>query len=65
MDLRRDGKMEAIDEKYWECPNCGWVISFHFKEGKYVSLCPYCKDRLEMDINEFEGEEEIYFKKNF
>ena len=58
--------MEATEEKYFECPNCGWAISFRFVEGKYVSLCPYCEGRLEITKEEYEeGEDEIYLKKDF
>ena len=40
------------------CPKCGWVISFKFDydKGKYVSICPYCKDRLEMTKEEYEDD---------
>jgi len=49
--------MLETDEHYYECPNCGWVISFTFIEGKYVSFCPYCQERLEISKEEFENEE--------
>jgi len=51
--------------KYFECPNCGWVISFTFKEGKYTAFCPYCKDRLEIDKEEFENDKNDYIEKYF
>ena len=58
--------MEATDEKYFECPVCGFIISFRFIEGKYVSLCPYCEDRLEITKEEYEADDdEIYFEKDF
>ena len=47
--------MTETDDKYWECPVCGWVISFTLKGDKYVSLCPYCQNRLEIDKEEFEN----------
>jgi len=49
--------MLETDEQYFECPVCGWAISFRFIEGNYVSFCPYCKDKLEISKKEFENEE--------
>jgi len=60
--------MVATDDKYFECPNCGWAISFKFDydKYKYVSMCPYCKNMLEMTKEEYEDDEgEIYFEKDF
>jgi len=58
--------MVETSEKYFECPKCGWVISFHFIEGKYVSFCPYCGDKLEITKEEYEADnDEIYFEKDF
>ena len=60
--------MVTTDDRYFTCPKCGWVLSFHFdsNKGKYVSLCPYCKDRLEIDKIEYENDNiEIYFEKDF
>ena len=52
---------------YFECPNCGWVISFQFHddEGKYVSMCPFCKNQLEIDKEEFENDKNDYIEKYF
>ena len=49
--------MLETDERYYECPNCGWVISFRFIEGNYVSFCPYCQERLIISKEDFENEE--------
>ena len=58
--------MEATEDKYFTCPNCGWAITFHFIEGKYTALCPYCEERLDIDKEEYEaGDDEIYFEKDF
>ena len=58
--------MIANDDKYFECPTCGFVITFHLQGDKYVSYCPYCKNRLEMDKEEYEKEDtEYYFKPDF
>ena len=57
--------MVETDDKYFECPKCGWAISFRFDGDKYVSLCPFCKNRLEIEKEEFERDDtEIYFKKD-
>ena len=67
MNRWRNGKMEATDEKYFECPVCSFIISFKFDYDKYiyVSTCPYCMNRIEMDKDEFEIDDEIYFEKDF
>ena len=57
--------MLETDERYFECPNCGWAISFSYSEGKYVSFCPYCQNRLEIDKEEFENEENDSLEKYF
>ena len=57
--------MLETDEKYWECPICGWVISFRLCDGKYVSFCPYCENRLEIDKQEFENDKNDYLEKYF
>ena len=57
--------MVETSEKYFECPVCGWLISFHFIEGKYVSFCPYCQERLEISKDEFENEENDSIEKYF
>ena len=57
--------MLETDEHYYECPNCGWVISFNFCEGKYISMCPFCENRLEIDKEEFENEENDSLEKYF
>ena len=59
--------MEATDEQYWECPVCGWVIKFRFdyEKGNYVSLCPYCKDILEISKSEYEDESNDSIEKFF
>ena len=48
--------MVATDDKRFECPKCGWLISFRLVNDKYVSLCPYCKNRLEIDKEEYEDD---------
>jgi len=48
--------MVAIDEKYYECPKCGWVLTFRLVNDKYISTCPYCKNRLEIDKEEYEDD---------
>ena len=58
--------MVATDDQYFECPNCGWVLTFRLVGDKYVSYCPFCKNRLEIDKNEFEQDDlEVYFEKDF
>ena len=60
--------MVTTDDRHYTCPNCGWVISFRYDSDnwKYVSLCPYCKNRLEIDKDEYENDDiEIYFKPDF
>jgi len=60
--------MLGTDDKYYECPQCHWAISFHYdySKDKYVSLCPYCKDRLEVSKDEFERDDlEVYFLPDF
>jgi len=57
--------MEATEDKYFECPYCGFAISFHYdySKGKYVSMCPFCQNRLEIVKEEFERDDvEIYFE---
>jgi len=59
--------MSEINNKYFECPVCQWAISFKFNydKYKYMSTCPYCKNELEMEKEEYENDEEVYFKKEF
>lgn len=60
--------MVETDEKYFECPRCGWVISFRFdyEKREYISICPFCGNKLEMDKEEYENDDiEIYFEKDF
>ena len=58
--------MVATDSNYYECPKCHWVISFRLVNNKYVSLCPFCKNVLEIDKEEYERDNiEIYFIKDF
>jgi uncharacterized Zn finger protein (UPF0148 family) len=55
--------MVETDDRFYECPKCGWVLTFKLVKDRYTSLCPYCKDRLEIDKNEFERDDlEIYFE---
>ena len=44
--------------QFYECPVCSYYISFRYDDGKgkYVSFCPYCKERLEIEKNEFEND---------
>ena len=48
--------MVATDDKYWECPTCGFMLTFRLKGDKYVSLCPMCENRLEMTKEEYEDD---------
>ena len=58
--------MAGIDNKYFECPKCHWAISFHLVNDKYVSLCPYCKNRLAILKEEHEKKDiEIFFKHEY
>ena len=59
--------MLETDEKYFECPVCGWVISFKFNDdkGKYISMCPYCKNSLEIDKEEYEDDTNDVIEKYF
>ena len=60
--------MTETDDRYFECPECNWAISFKFDydKWKYVSTCPYCKNVLEIEKEEFEKDNiEIYFKADF
>lgn len=61
--------METANKKYWECPKCGWAISFILKGDIYTSFCPFCRGRLEITKEEYENEEndkiEYYFEKDF
>jgi len=56
--------MEATEDKYFECPQCGFMLIFHLKGDKYVSYCPFCKGRLEITKEEYEQENEVYFDKD-
>jgi len=58
--------MIETDNKYFECPKCGFMLTFHYNAKKkvYVSFCPFCKSRLEMDKEEYERDNEIYFEKD-
>ena len=60
--------MLDIDDKYFECPYCGFLLTFHYDKNKgvYTSYCPFCKNRLEMSKEEYEKDDiEIYFKHDF
>ena len=57
--------MLETDERYYECPNCGWAIMFRFIEGNYVSFCPYCQEKLIISEEEFENEENDGIEKFF
>ena len=52
---------------YFECPKCGFVLTFVLsnKLQKYVSICPYCNLMLEMEVRELErpsvGDETVDF----
>ena len=50
--------MTDSEEQFYECPICSYYIKFRYDDGigKYVSFCPYCKERLEIDKNEFEND---------
>jgi len=56
--------MLETGEEYFECPKCGWFLTFHFdeKKNKYISVCSYCGEELEMEKEEYENNEEIYFE---
>ena len=60
--------MLETKDRFFECQYCGMPINFYFNytKNKYVSLCPYCNNRLEMEINEYERKnEEGYFEPDF
>ena len=58
--------MTGTDDQYYECPNCGFMLTFHLKGDKYTSYCPFCKNRLEIDKEEFEKDDtEYYFIPDF
>lgn len=60
--------MVETDDRYYTCPKCEWPIHFYYNydKGVYTSLCPFCKDRLEMDKKEFERNNiEVYFQPDF
>jgi len=58
--------MLGTDDKYFECPKCGWLLTFRLVGDKYVSMCPYCKNRLEILKDEYERDDlEIFFEKDF
>ena len=60
--------MVETNDKYFECPKCSWAISFNYDhdKGKYISLCPYCENRLEIDKEEYEDDEKTFeFKADF
>lgn len=53
--------MLETDDRYFECPECGFMLTFTLKGDKYVSYCPFCKGRLEIDKEEFERDDEKTF----
>ena len=58
--------MVETDDRYFECPVCHWALTFRLVNDKYVSYCPFCRNRLEMTKEEFERDDiEIYFEKDF
>ena len=57
--------MVEIDDRYFECPKCGWALTFRLVNDKYISLCPFCKNRLEITREEYEDDGEISFKADF
>ena len=63
--------MSEINNKYFECPECGCAMAFelNYDKNKYVSTCPFCKNELEIEKEEFEREgeviREIYFQEDF
>ena len=63
--------MTMANNKFWECPKCSCSIAFelNYDESKYVSLCPFCENELEVEREEFERDNEdyieIYFKADF
>lgn len=58
--------MVETSDKHFECPKCGWVLTFRLVDDKYVSLCPMCENRLEMTKEEYEDDREtIEFTPDF
>lgn len=58
-------KMVDCEDRYFECPVCGFAIKFRYDyiAGNYTSLCPYCEGKLTIEKNEFEQDRlEIYFE---
>lgn len=49
-------KMVSTSDKFWECPKCGWALTFRLVNDKYVSLCPMCENRLEITKAEYEDD---------
>lgn len=68
-DQKEDMRMVEKSKQYFECPKCGWVLTFRFAKDKgiYVSTCPFCKNRLEIEKEEYEddGETIIEFTPDF
>lgn len=52
----------SIDYECYECPYCGWLLTFKFDEDKYKATRPFCNNPLEIEKEEFEKDKEIYFK---
>jgi len=59
--------MPEIDDYYFECPFCHYIIKFRYDEEieKYVSMCPYCENYLEIDKDEYEDDSEDIEEKYF
>ena len=57
--------MVETDDRYFECPKCGWALTFRLVNDKYISLCPFCENRLEMTREEYEDDGKISFEADF
>lgn len=45
------------------CPYCNSPLKFHYNNERnlYRTVCPYCKNVLEIEKEEYETEKEVYF----
>ena len=59
--------MPEVEDQYFEGPFCHYIIKFRYDEEieKYVSMCPYCENYLEIDKDEYEDDSEDREEKYF
>lgn len=52
---------------YFECPECGWFLTFRYDNEKniYRAVYSFCENIFEIEKEEFEKDTEIYFKQEF